>query len=105
MKKINNARSHALKPHLVKQPQFTASIYGPMQCMLKGVCAQCLNWQIDPATGERTKAVFTCSWQDQPLDIVDLNNLDERLIQNHAQEVLTNLWLAHLFKFSKLSFY
>ncbi|WP_069471576.1 hypothetical protein [Candidatus Marithrix sp. Canyon 246] len=22
------------------------SIHGPMQCMLKGVCAQCLQWQL-----------------------------------------------------------
>ena len=69
-----------------------------MQCCLKGVCSQCLQWQIDPQTGKRTKAVFSCSWQDQPLDIVDLDNLDERLSQNHVQEHLTNLWLDHLFE-------
>ncbi|HKK13779.1 MAG TPA: hypothetical protein VKA14_03885, partial [Gammaproteobacteria bacterium] len=72
------------------------SISGPMQCMLKGVCSQCLQWQIDPATGERTKAVFACSWQDEPLEIVDLDNLDERLVQNRLQERLTDLWLDHL---------
>jgi len=70
-----------------------ASVYGPMQCMLKGVCAQCLQWQIDPATGKRSKAVYACSWQHQPLDRVDIHNLDERLIQNRCQETLTELWL------------
>ena len=55
-----------------------------MQCMLKGVCAQCLVWQHDPQTGKRTKAVFTCSWQEQPLEMSDLDNLDERLSQNHT---------------------
>ena len=38
-----------------------ASALGGMQCLLKGVCAACLQWQIDPETGERTKAVYGCS--------------------------------------------
>ena len=97
VKMMQAARHEELKSHFVKKPHFTASIYGPMQCMLKGVCAQCLQWQIDPETGERTKAVYACSWQDQPLDVVDLNNLDERLAQNSTQEILTNLWLDYLF--------
>lgn len=73
-----------------------ASVYGPMQCMLKGVCAQCLQWQIDPATGQRTKAVYACSWQHQPLERVDINNIDERLEQNRCQETLTNLWMDYI---------
>ncbi len=68
-----------------------------VQClMLKGVCAQCLQWQIDPKTGERTKAVFSCSWQDQPLDIVDIDNLQERLSQNRLSEQINNLWVEYL---------
>ncbi|MCH9770479.1 MAG: FAD-dependent oxidoreductase [Gammaproteobacteria bacterium] len=73
-----------------------ASVYGPMQCMLKGVCAQCLQWQIDPKTGHRTKAVYACSWQNQPLERIDVANIDQRLAQNHTQEVLSNLWLDYL---------
>jgi NADPH-dependent glutamate synthase beta subunit-like oxidoreductase/NAD(P)H-flavin reductase len=73
-----------------------ASVYGPMQCMLKGVCAQCLQWQINPATGARSKAVYACSWQHQPLDSVDIHNLDERLSQNRCQETLTDWWVDYL---------
>ena len=76
----------------------TASISTQMQCMLKGVCSQCLQWQIDPQTGKRTKAVFGCSWQDQPLHIVDLDNWEDRLSQNHLQEKMSNMWLDHLFQ-------
>ncbi|MDQ2994690.1 MAG: pyridine nucleotide-disulfide oxidoreductase, partial [Pseudomonadota bacterium] len=97
VKKIQTARHSVLKSFFMPKTVFIASIYGPMQCMLKGVCAQCLQWQIDPVTGQRTKAVFACSWQDQPMDIVDFRNLDERLAQNRMQESLTNLWLDHLF--------
>ena len=97
VKAVQSARGSSLREYFVDSIQFFASIYGPMQCMLKGVCAQCLQWQIDPETGQRTKAVYTCSWQDQPIEIVDLHNLDERLAQNASQEILTNLWLDYLF--------
>ncbi len=96
LKKFRQAQADSLKPHL-KNPQVTASVYSSMQCMLKGVCAQCLQWQIDPQTGKRTKAVYACSWQDQPLAWIDIDNLDERQRQNRVQEVLGNLWLDHLF--------
>lgn len=97
VKTIQKAREGVLRPYFTQAPHFTASIYSTMQCMLKGVCAQCLQWQIDPVTGQRTKAVFACSWHNQPLDILDLDNVDERLSQNVLQEHLTNVWLDFLF--------
>lgn len=98
LKVIQSLRQGPLKEYLIKNPTATGSIYSSMQCMLKGVCSQCLQWQLDPETGQRTKAVFTCSWQDEPIDIVDLSALDERLIQNRLQEHLANLWLDYLFE-------
>ena len=97
LKVFQEARRTFLNEYFVKDPKVIASVYGPMQCMLKGVCAQCLTWQIDPTTGKRSKAVFACSWHDQPLEMVDLDNLEERLLQNHCQEILSNLWLDYLF--------
>lgn len=97
VKMVQKARNTTLKDYFNKETNFTASVYGPMQCMLKGVCAQCLQWQIDPLTGKRTKAVYACSWHDQPLDIIDINNLDDRLAQNRTQEILSNIWLDYLF--------
>jgi NADPH-dependent glutamate synthase beta subunit-like oxidoreductase/NAD(P)H-flavin reductase len=97
IRQVQAARKHPeLMPYFSQVTDWIASVYGPMQCMLKGVCAQCLQWQIDPETGKRTKAVFACSWQDQPMDIVDFGNLDERLAQNSVQEKLTGLWLTSL---------
>jgi NADPH-dependent glutamate synthase beta subunit-like oxidoreductase/NAD(P)H-flavin reductase len=98
LKTVQCARNTVLKDHLPHDAQFTASVYGSMQCMLKGVCAQCLQWQIDPATGKRTKAVYACSWQHQPMEIIDIDHIDERLGQNKTQEILTNLWMNYLFK-------
>ena len=93
---MKRARDQVLAPFLARRPPIVASVNTPVQCGLKGVCAHCLHWQIDPATGKRTKAVFGCSWQDQPLDIIDLDNVEERLQQNRLQEHLTNLWVEHL---------
>jgi hypothetical protein len=98
MREFQEARKTSLKEFLVKDPRVSGSVYSTMQCMLKGVCAQCLQWQIDPETGARTKAVFACSWPDQPLEIIDFDNIDERQVQNRLQEQLSNLWVDYLFE-------
>lgn len=98
IKTIHTARHEVLQKYFSHLPTFIVSVHGPMQCMLKGICAQCLQWQIDPVTGKRTKAVFACSWQDQPLEMIDIDHIEERLSQNRLQEHLSNLWLDYLFK-------
>ncbi len=103
VQRLRELRHGGLKNRLAKNPPATGSVYSSMQCMLKGVCSQCLQWQVDPATGKRTKAVFACSWQDQPIDMPDYNSLQERLAQNRLSEHLTNLWLEHLFATHKVA--
>ncbi len=79
---------------LVKPGHFAiGSINSPMQCMMKEICAQCLQLQHDPATGE-SRYVFSCFNQDQPLDRVDFDMLGQRLKQNALQERLTARWLG-----------
>ncbi|HSW69114.1 MAG TPA: FAD-dependent oxidoreductase [Gammaproteobacteria bacterium] len=95
LKEFQEAREIRLKEILIKNPPVYASVYSTMQCMLKGVCAQCLQWQIDPKTGKRTKTVFACSWPEQPLEMIDLGNIDERQVQNRLQELLSNMWLEY----------
>ena len=90
-----NAYRHAHTASFRANAQWVASVYGPMQCMLKGVCAQCLQWQVDPETGQRTKAVYACSWHHQPMDIVDLAHLDERTAHHRMQHTLTTQWLKY----------
>jgi hypothetical protein len=93
---VEKIRRERLSHLLTRQPPFFGSVYSPMQCMLKGICAQCLQWQRDPNTGERTKAVFACSWQMQAMDHVDVDNLIQRLQQNRLQEVISDWWLTFL---------
>lgn len=83
--------------------QAVGAVGSPMQCMLKGVCAQCLQWQIDPETGQRTRPVFACAEQDQPLGWLDLENMNARMSQNRLAEQLTGLWLTHILQPSEAS--
>jgi NADPH-dependent glutamate synthase beta subunit-like oxidoreductase/NAD(P)H-flavin reductase len=97
MQAVGVARRGVLAPYL--RPGHTAigSINSPMQCMMKEVCAQCLQPQIDPETGERT-VIFSCFNQDQPLDRVDFPALNERLRQNSLQEKLTAQWIDRVLR-------
>ena len=86
----------SLKPLLPPDVEALGTAGSPMQCMLKGVCAQCVQWQIDPKTGARTRPVFSCAQQDQPLEWLDLDNLAARQSQNRLTDRLKGLWLDSL---------
>ena len=94
MAAVARARHDVLKPHLKPGHAALGSINSPMQCMLKEICAQCLQPHRDPHTG-KTSYVFSCFNQDQPLDSVDFGALSERLRQNSLQEKITAQWIRH----------
>jgi NADPH-dependent glutamate synthase beta subunit-like oxidoreductase/NAD(P)H-flavin reductase len=95
MAAVKEARHTVLAPHLKPSHVGIGSINSPMQCMMKEVCAQCLQRHVDPQTGAES-FVFSCFNQDQLLDEVDFQNLNARLRANTVQEKLANLWLDHL---------
>jgi hypothetical protein len=92
MAAVARARHAVLAPYLAKAHVAIGSINSPMQCMMKEICAQCLQPHRDPATGKVTY-VFSCFNQDQPLDAVDFPGLRARLGQNSLQEKLTAQWI------------
>ncbi|MCM2327717.1 MAG: FAD-dependent oxidoreductase [Lysobacter sp.] len=92
MAAVAAARHGVLAPHLKASHVAIGSINSPMQCMMKEICAQCLQPHKDPVTG-KTSYVFSCFNQDQELDRVDFPGLRERLGQNSVQEKLTALWI------------
>jgi NADPH-dependent glutamate synthase beta subunit-like oxidoreductase/NAD(P)H-flavin reductase len=92
MAAVAAARHGVLQPHLQPHHFAIGSINSPMQCMMKEICAQCLQPQVDPETGARSY-VFSCFNQDQPLDRVDFPGLAARLAQNNVQEKLTAQWV------------
>jgi len=89
---VARARHTVLAPYLKPNHKAIGSINSPMQCMMKEICAQCLQLHKDPLTGEET-VVFSCFNQDQSLDHVDWNTLRTRLSQNGIQEKLTKQWI------------
>jgi NADPH-dependent glutamate synthase beta subunit-like oxidoreductase/NAD(P)H-flavin reductase len=97
MNAVREARHGTLAPLLDPRHLAIGSINSPMQCMMKEVCAQCLQKLRDPHTGQE-RVVFTCFNQDQELDAVDFRNLRERLRANSMQEKLSNTWLDELLK-------
>ena len=92
MNAVRRARHAVLKPYLKPGHRALGSINSPMQCMMKEICAQCLQLHKDPVTGKET-VVFSCFNQDQELDRVDFANLRQRLRQNGAQEKIGALWI------------
>jgi hypothetical protein len=95
MAAVKQARYEILKPVLKPGHVAIGSINSPMQCMMKEICAQCLQRHTDPVTGKET-FVFSCTNQDQELDKVDFQHLQARLKGNAALERLASLWLDHL---------
>jgi NADPH-dependent glutamate synthase beta subunit-like oxidoreductase/NAD(P)H-flavin reductase len=95
MAAVKQARHGALAQYFRQGHVAIASINSPMQCMMKEICAQCLQRHVDPVTGKETM-VFSCSNQDQPQDSVDWKHLADRLRQNTVQEKLTDLWVRRL---------
>ncbi len=94
MAAVAAARHGVLKPYLNPSHCALGSINSPMQCMMKELCAQCL--QPHKLPDGSTTYVFSCFNQDQELDRVDFAGLNERLKQNSVQEKLTARWISHV---------
>jgi NAD(P)H-flavin reductase len=95
MKAVKDARHGVLQPHLKPGHCAVASVNSPMQCMMKEICAQCLQRHVDPRTGKE-QFVFSCFNQDQDLDSVDFAHLDLRLRANSVLEKQSDQLLTHL---------
>ncbi|MBA4750232.1 MAG: FAD-dependent oxidoreductase [Alphaproteobacteria bacterium] len=86
------AVQEATRTSFFKETRQIASVNAPMNCMMKGICAQCVQVGRDPVTGKEY-TFLACVDQDHPLQQVDFDLLKARLQQNHMQETLTDLWL------------
>jgi NAD(P)H-flavin reductase len=96
--KIARRPGGKLYDYMKKDHIAIGSINSPMQCMMKEVCAQCLQKHLDPETQQEKGYVFSCYNQDQHLDEVDFPFLNERLKANSLEEKLSLLWFQNLLK-------
>jgi NADPH-dependent glutamate synthase beta subunit-like oxidoreductase/NAD(P)H-flavin reductase len=97
MAAVAAARHGVLHPLLNPKHIAIGSINSPMQCMMKEICAQCLQKHVDPVTGKESY-VYSCFNQDQLLDSVSWSHLNERLKQNSLAEKITALWIDNCLK-------
>ena len=81
---------------LTAAPIAITSLNAPMQCMLKGVCSQCLQKRKNDA-GEM-EYFYSCASQDQNMDKLDFAHLHARCEQNSLQEKITRMWIEYLAK-------
>jgi len=95
MAAVAAARHGVLRPYLKPGHLAIGSINSPMQCMMKEICGQCIQRQVDPDSGEQ-RVVYSCFNQDQPLDQVDFSCLNTRLGQTTVQEKLTRMWVRKM---------
>ncbi|MGL9733014.1 MAG: oxidoreductase [Wolbachia sp.] len=95
MKAVNEARKTILRPYLKSSYVAISSVNSPMQCMMKEICAQCVQRHVNMKTGKENY-VYSCNNQDQDMEFVDFDFLSERLKQNSLQEKLTIKWIDHV---------
>jgi len=69
------------KHQLFGDVEMICSINSPMQCMMKGICGQCVQ-----KVNNEEKYIFSCICQDQNSDIIDFDILKNRLEQNSLLE-------------------
>lgn len=83
------------EPHLYfpKLRSVVAGVNSPMQCMMKGICGQCIQKHVDPKSLKES-FVFSCKNQDQSLESLDVPFLAARLSQNRTSEKIQTLYLT-----------
>ncbi|RZB12280.1 glutamate synthase subunit beta [Ehrlichia minasensis] len=94
MEAVSYSIFNQLQTLFKKEVKVIASINSLMQCMMKEICAQCLQKHIDPITKQES-FVYSCNNQDQYANYVDFKFLNERLKQNTLQEKCTKQWVKH----------
>jgi NAD(P)H-flavin reductase len=74
------------KSKIFGEVKMICRINSPMQCMMKGVCGQCIQ-----KVNDKRNYIFSCACQDQNSEIVDFTSLGRRLQQNSLFEKINKL--------------
>ncbi|MFZ9180631.1 MAG: FAD-dependent oxidoreductase [Rickettsiales bacterium] len=94
MHEVAKLRLENIVPALALAQFSIASLNANMQCMMKGVCGQCLQKRVK-ANGE-IEYFFSCASQDQNSDELDFQMLHDRCMQNSLLEKTTKFWIKLL---------
>ncbi len=96
MHEISRLRNERIIEEFYMAKYSITSLNSPMQCMMKGVCGQCLQRNIN--VDGSYSYFYSCANQDQNSDNLDFENLHDRCQQNSLLEKLTKFWIANLQK-------
>ncbi len=94
MHKIARLRHQNLVESISQAPIAITSLNAPMQCMMKGVCSQCLQKKRNKK-GE-IEYFYSCAAQDQNIDELDFGHLHSRCEQNSLAEKVSKMWIELL---------
>ncbi len=93
-KRISDAKKNNKVKEIAQAKSLIFSLNAPMQCMMKGVCSQCLQKRTNKDGNE--EYYYSCADQDQIMEEIDFNHLTNRCDQNQLQEKVTQLWIRYL---------
>ncbi len=94
MTQFSKLRNSGKVRQLTQCQDVIVSLNAPMQCMMKGVCSQCLQKRTDDRGN--VEYYYSCANQDQKIDEVDFKHLSNRCEQNKLQEKVTKYWIGYL---------
>ena len=94
MHEVARLRHENIVPEFADAKYSITSLNSPMQCMMKGVCGQCLQKKKN-INGE-FEYFYSCANQDQSMDEVDFDHLHARCEQNSLLEKVARLWIKSL---------
>ena len=94
MHEIAKIRHKNLAPPISSAKYAIASLNSSMQCMLKGVCSQCLQKRINDEGKE--EYFYSCADQDQNMDKFDFEFLHKRCAQNSLMEKVSKKYMGIL---------
>jgi NADPH-dependent glutamate synthase beta subunit-like oxidoreductase/NAD(P)H-flavin reductase len=94
MHEVARLRHENMVPEFADAKYSITSLNSPMQCMMKGVCGQCLQKKQN-INGE-FEYFYSCANQDQSMDEIDFEHLHARCEQNSLLEKVTKLWVKNL---------
>ncbi|MGI4850642.1 MAG: FAD-dependent oxidoreductase [Janthinobacterium lividum] len=78
MAAFQKARLGVLKPYLKPNHEATALVNTRMQCMMQGICGQCIQRKLDPDTGQE-QLIFACIQSHQKMETIDFESMSRRL--------------------------
>jgi NADPH-dependent glutamate synthase beta subunit-like oxidoreductase/NAD(P)H-flavin reductase len=96
MHEIAKLRHENSVKSLSDAPIAITSLNAPMQCMMKGICSQCLQKRTNEK-GE-VEYFYSCGQQDQDMDRLDFQHLHNRCEQNSLSEKISKMWISFLSK-------